>query len=67
MGYVFAMEHSLNHLNQGLVETFYSTLGFQAIWCNVLLLNVFHFAMILENFKNELTIVVTLDGLDIFF
>jgi hypothetical protein len=67
MGYVFAMEHSLNHLNQSLVEPFYNTIGFWAIWCNVLLLNVFHFAMILENFRNELTTIVTPNVLDISF
>jgi sRNA-binding regulator protein Hfq len=67
MGYVFVMEHSLNHLNQSLVEPFYNTIRFRAIWWNVLLLNAFQFAMILENFRNELTIVVILDGLDISF
>ncbi len=67
MGYAFAMEYSLNHLNQSLVEPFYNTIGFQTIWCNELLLNAFHFAMILENFINKLTIVVTMDGLDLSF
>jgi hypothetical protein len=67
MGYVFAMEHSFNHLNQSLVEPFYNTIGFWAIWWNVLLLNAFHFAVILENFRNELTIVVIPNGLDLAF
>ncbi len=67
MGYVFVMEHSFNHLNQSLVEPFYKTIGFRVVWCNVLLLNAFHFVVILENFRNELTTVVTLDGLDLSF
>jgi hypothetical protein len=29
MGYVFAMEHSFNHLNQSLVEPFYTPLDFE--------------------------------------
>jgi hypothetical protein len=65
VGYVFAMEHACSHLNQSLIEPFYNIIRLQVVWCNELLLNAFHFVVILESFTNELTTIVTSDGLDL--
>jgi hypothetical protein len=65
VGYVFAMEHAPSHFNQSSIEPLYNIIGLRVIWCNELLLNAFHFVMILESFTNELTTVVTSNGLDL--
>jgi len=59
------MEHASSHFNQSSIEPFYNIIGLQVVWCNEPLLNAFHFVVILESFTNELTTVVTLDGLDL--
>ncbi len=59
------MEHACSHINQSLIESLYNIIGLQVVWCNELLLNAFHFVMILESFTNELTTIVTSDGLDL--
>ncbi len=65
MGYVFAIKHAPSHLNQSLIEPLYNIIGLRVVWCNELLLNAFHFVVILESFTSELTIIVTSDGLDL--
>jgi len=60
------LKYAPNHFNQSLIEPFNNTIGLWVVWWNELLLNTFCFAMTFESFLNELTTIVTPDGLDLF-
>lgn len=50
---------------KSLVEPLYNIIGLRVVWCSEVLLNAFHFVVILKSFINELTTIVLSNGLDL--